>query len=582
MKKLYCFFALFIFTSYVAFGQGSSPALQNIISKLKTFETNYVIEKAYLHFDKPYYSAGDELYFKAYVTLGDAHTLSKESGIIHVDLINPNNVIIRNILVQLENGVGPGSFSLPDTLQGGAYRVRAYTRYMKNTPEYFFDKTIPITSVSGVTGSNPNTLQTAKPDIQFFPEGGQLINSLLTKVAFKAIGTNGMGINAKGVIIDNANLQVATFNSGHLGMGAFYIQPEEGKTYKAKVTFGNGVQSTVDLPAVASKGIMLQVKDTLGKVSINIVCNKAYLQENQNKDVNLAILSSGKLRTVNTKLDSRVMGMDLPEDQFGSGIMQITLFSQDGEPLSERLVFIQNATGMKITVNTDKPSYKTRDKVSVSFSAKNNGMGAQGFFSAAVLDDSRVPYNDSNETTILSYLLLTSDMKGYIEQPNYYFTGAPQAQADLDNLMLSQGYRRFTWKQVLTGDNKPFTIAPEKNLYLSGTEKTTSGSPVANKDIILNEGTSVLTAKTNESGNFLFDNLPPFYAGTQFTLQATGSTRDKNSTTITIDKQPEPPVAGSDFIGDLSQLTSGASNGNPGGGPTVSANADQVIEQEAS
>src|ERR1700752_845415 len=111
MKKLYCFFALLISISCAAFGQGSSPALTNIVSKLKTFETNYVVEKAYLHFDKPYYTAGEEMYFKAYVTLGDAHTLSKESGIIHVDLIDPNNVIIRNILVQLENGVGPGSFS---------------------------------------------------------------------------------------------------------------------------------------------------------------------------------------------------------------------------------------------------------------------------------------------------------------------------------------------------------------------------------------------------------------------------------------------------------------------------------------
>ncbi|MBS1529785.1 MAG: TonB-dependent receptor, partial [Bacteroidetes bacterium] len=228
MKKLYCFFALFTFISCFAFGQGTSPALQNIVSKLKTFETNYVVEKAYLHFDKPYYSAGDEMYFKAYVTLGEAHTLSKASGIVHVDLINPNNVIIRHILVQLDNGVGPGSFSLPDTLQGGAYRVRAYTRYMTNTPEYFFDKTIPVIAVSGVTGSNPNTTQTAKPDIQFFPEGGELISSLLTKVAFKAIGTNGMGISAKGVVVDNTNLQVATFSSGHLGMGAFYIQPEEG------------------------------------------------------------------------------------------------------------------------------------------------------------------------------------------------------------------------------------------------------------------------------------------------------------------------------------------------------------------
>jgi len=580
MKKICYTLVFFVFgTATIAFGQGTSPALQNIVSRLKTFAGNYVIEKAYLHFDKPYYSAGDNMYFKAYVTLGESRGLSKESGILHVDLINPGNVIIRNIILQLENGVAAGSFSLPDTLQGGVYRVRAYTRYMLNTPEYFFDKTIPVVSVTGSMPTNASAHQTAKPDIQFFPEGGDMIASVLTKVAFKAIGTNGMGINVKGVIVDNSNAQVATLNSSHLGMGSFYIQPEEGKTYKAKLTFGNGQQSTIDLPKPAGKGIALQVKDTLGKVSINIVCNKNYLQENMNKDVNLVIVSGGKLRTVNTKLDNRVMGMDIADDQFPSGIMRITLFSQDGEPLSERLVFVQNTALMNITVSSDKSAYKTRDRVAVNFNAKSGGTGVSGFFSAAVVDDSRVPYDDNNETTILSYLLLTSDLKGYIDQPNYYFANKDfQTRDDLDNLMLTQGYRRFTWKQVLTGDSKPFTIAPEKSLYISGTEKTASGVPVVHKDVILNDGAGIVTVKTDASGNFLFDNMPPFYAGTQFTLQATGSTRDKNSTIITVDKQSEPQVANIDFMGNFGPLPPGVQDAGPGGNIADTGNADQTID----
>lgn len=579
MKKLFPSFILFIFISSAALAQGTSPAMQNIVSKLKTFATNYVIEKAYLHFDKPYYSAGDEMYFKAYVTLGDSHAPSKASGILHVDLINPGNVIIRNIILQLDNGVAAGSFSLPDTLQGGAYRVRAYTRYMENTPGYFFDKSIPIVSVTGNTGVSANTHQAAKPDIQFFAEGGDLIANILTKVAFKAVGTNGMGINAKGVIVDNTNAQVATFSSSHLGMGSFYIQPEDGKTYKAKVTFGNGAQSTINLPSCVSKGITLQTKDTLGKVSINIVCNKAYLTDNMNKDVNLVIYAGGKLRTVNTKLDSRVMGMDIADDQFPAGVMRITLFSQDGEPLSERLVFLQNASLLNITMNTDKPSYKTRDHVAINFNAKSNGAGVPGFFSAAVIDESKVPYDDNNETTILSYLLLTSDIKGNIEQPNYYFASkAPQTADDLDNLMLTQGYRRFTWKQVLSGDSKPFTIAPEKSLYIAGSEKTAKGEPVAGKDIILAEGANIIaTLKTDNSGNFLIDNMQPFNAGTQFSLQATGSTKDKNSTVITVAKQPEPPVADT-VNGNMSQAPAGYSAGNSNAASHVSANADQVID----
>jgi len=580
MKKIFYTLVLLVFgINSIALGQGTSPALQNIVSKLKTFSINYVVEKAYLHFDKPYYSAGDEMYFKAYVTLGESRKLSNAGGILHVDLINPGNAIIRSIILQLDNGVAPGSFSLPDTLKGGIYRVRAYTRYMENTPEYFFDKAIPIASVAGNAANGANTRQTAKPDVQFFPEGGDMITGILTKVAFKAIGNNGMGINAKGVILDNTNVQVATFSSSHLGMGSFYIQPEEGKTYKAKVTFGNGLQSTIGLPAPLAKGITLQIKDTLGKVSINIVCNKAYLQENMNKDVNLTIFSGGKLRTVNTKLDSRVMGMDIAEDQFPAGIMRITLFSQDGDPLSERLVFLQNAGLMNITVNTDKPSYKTHDRVAINFNAKNSGAGAPGFFSATVIDESKVPYDDNKETTILSYMLLTSDLKGYIEQPNYYFSnGNFQTRDDLDNLMLTQGYRRFTWKQVLNADNKPFTIAPEKSLYISGSEKTTQGVAVTGKDVMLTQGAGfIASAKTDNSGNFLFDNMQPFFAGTQFSLQATGSTKDKNSTTITVENQHEPPVADTALSSSLMQMAAQPSAGDSGSS-LVSANADQVID----
>jgi hypothetical protein len=521
--------------------------LQNIVAKLKTLSTDHIIEKTYLHFDKPYYAAGDTMYFKALVTLGEHHDPSKASGIVHVDLINPQNVIIRNIRLQLNNGLAWGDFALPDTLQAGAYRVRAYTRYMQNMPDYFFDKTIPVASNIN-SGGMANKHLTAKADMQFFAEGGDMITSLISKVAFKAIGTNGMGLSAKGVIVDNTNVQVATFVSNRLGMGSFYIQPDEGKTYKAKVTFGDGTQSTVDLPTPAAKGITLQVKDTLNNVAVEIRCNKAYFQDNQNKEVNLVIYSGGLVSSVNAKLDNRRMGINVPKSQFASGIMQITLFSQEGEPLSERLIFLQNPDVLNLAVTSSKPVYNTRDRVEINLNAKSKDVAAAGFFSVAVVDESKVPFDDNNETTILSYLLLTSGLKGYIEQPNYYFTNkTDQVHGDLDNLMLTQGYRRFTWKQLLNGDNKPFAYTSEKNLTITGMEKSSAGTPMVNKDVMLLAASngSMLGEKTDNTGKFVFDNIPPFYDGTSFMLQATGSTKDKNSSIITVVKEQEPPVSDS-------------------------------------
>ncbi|MGN6641130.1 MAG: TonB-dependent receptor plug domain-containing protein, partial [Mucilaginibacter sp.] len=578
MKKIGYLIALLALIAFVpvAYAQNDA-ALQNNVSKLKSFLNDKIIEKAYLHFDRPYYAAGDTMYFKAYVTLGEYHLPSAASGILHVDLINPQNTIIRTILLQLKNGLAWGDFALPDTLKDGNYRVRAFTRYMQNTPDYLFNKTIPIKSSNG--GGMVNAVQSTNPDIQFFPEGGDLIASLISKVAFKAIGTNGLGIDAKGVIVDNNNTQVATFHSSHLGMGYFYLQPEAGKTYKAKVTFSNGAQSSVDLPAPVAKGIMLQVKDTLGKVSLNIVCNKAYLQENQNKDVGLAIYSGGKVRTVTTKLDNRVMGMDLADKEFPSGIMQITLFSQDGEPLSERLLFLKNADMLDIAVNSNKQTYKSRDRVELNINTKSNNTGTQSYLSAAVIDGGKVPYNDNDETTILSYLLLTSDLKGYVEQPNYYFTSnTPQTASDLDNLMLTQGYRRFTWKQLMSGDNKPFTYAPEKEIIVTGTEKQPDGTPIANQDLLLMAPSANITMdeKTDNAGRFAY-NLPPFADGTSFTLQATGSAKSKNQATITVEKDQEPavsasmePVTGEQSIGNAAMNTGSASNGSPNGRQEIS------------
>jgi hypothetical protein len=198
---------------------------------------------------------------------------------------------------------------------------------MQNDPDYFFDKTIPVGSVMNAGAAASTTAQTGKADLQFFPEGGELVNAMVSKVAFKAIGTNGLGINVKGVVVDNTNAQIATFASSHLGMGSFFIAPEEGKTYKAKVTFADGSQNTYDLPAAASKGIVLAVKDTLDKMSVQIRCNKAFYQENLNKNISLVMYGSGFVNTVNTKLDSRILSMDVPNNQFPTGVVQV-IFSE--------------------------------------------------------------------------------------------------------------------------------------------------------------------------------------------------------------------------------------------------------------
>lgn len=548
MRKLIFTTAMFVLSfQTIAFCQTDSVVLKNAVSKLKTLLTDRPVEKAYLQFDKPYYAAGDTIYFKAYVTYGERHELSKISGILYVDLINKDNGLMQSITLQLNNGTAQGDFALAYTSPKGTYRIRAYTQWMRNYgQDYFFDKSISVGSINNLA----NTVSTAtagQPSLQFFPEGGNLVDDIKSRLAFKAIGPDGSGEEVKGVVVDNNNNEVVKFASSHLGMGVFEIFPEEGKTYKAKLTYANGTQNIVPLPVADAKGIVLAVNnDDPDKIAIEVRANRAYYKENLNKDLNIILYWGGSVRTIKTKLDNEVLGLDMPKSNFRTGILQVTLLSQTGEPLSERLAFIQNQDLLSLSVNTDKPAYATAEKVHIKLNAKtNDNQAATGYFSVSVVDENKVPEDDNKENTILSDLLLTSDLKGYVEQPNYYFANVTsQTRANLDALMLTQGYRRFVWKQLLNDNPVANTYQPERYLDIAGTVTTKAGAPVIDKKIELLpvEGGSVLKQTTDAQGKFLFPQLV-YLDDTKFLLKTETSTGSNQAQIKLRNSDPEPVIS---------------------------------------
>jgi TonB-dependent SusC/RagA subfamily outer membrane receptor len=496
--------------------------IKNVVTRLQTLSTDRVIEKAYLHFDKPYYNPGDTIYFKAYVTAGEGHELSKISGVLHVDLVSKNDSIMQSIVLQLKNGLAWGDFALPNYLSKGNYRVRAYTQWMQNEGvAYFFNKTIAVNGKS-IAQVSPAKAVDNKADVQFFPEGGTLVAAVPGRIAFKAVGSNGMGAYIKGVVVDNNNVAVAKFTSAHLGMGQIFITPEDGKTYKAKITYPDGSTNTVDLPKPEAKGMSLSVNNSdLNKVSIDINANKAYYLENKNKEISVVIYSAGIVKTVKTVLDNQVIGFDLPKKELKSGITQITLFSESGVPLSERLVFIQNADDLTFTVNSDKTTYASHDKAHITLNAKlPENKVSVGNFSVSVIDESKVQASEDKESSIFSDLLLTSDLRGYVEQPGYYFNNVnADTRNNLDILMLTQGYRRFQWKELLNETPAPIAYKPEFGMQIKGTMITKAGAPVPNEKVALMlpaTGQST-TVTTDAAGKFSFTNME-YVNGTQFLL----------------------------------------------------------------
>lgn len=349
-------------------------------------------------------------------------------------------------------------------------------------------------------------------DVQFFPEGGNLVSGIRTKVAFKAISSSGLGVDVKGTVVDNNNNPVATVSSRHLGMGYFIFTPESGKSYKANIDFPDGTHSSYDLPRTMDDGIDLAVyNNNPDSLFIKISSNNDFLQKFNNIRFYIIAQSGGTIYyAAQTRLNSVTYGAAIPKNKFPTGILQVTLLSSEGDPLSERICFIQHNDLMNMAVNTDRPVYLQRQRVHMTITAKNKGVPALGSFSVAVTDESKVPYDENSETTILSNLLLTSDLKGYIEKPNYYFNHVDSIRrGDLDVLMLTQGYRRFSYSDVVYDKNPQIYYLPEQGISLTGILRTSMGLPVAHANIHLTIPDKIFytDATTDASGNFGFSNL---------------------------------------------------------------------------
>ena len=525
-----------------------STVMKSLTAKLNAYTRGHITEKAYLHFDKPYYAAGDTMYFKAYLTTGENHQPSDISTVLHADLVNTSGKVDQSINLHVIDGVAWGDFALKDSLPKGNYQVRAYTRWMLNDgPANYFNQPIQVGSIKinkTAEAYIPSPVKAGRPDVQFFPEGGQMITGLNTKIAFKAIGSNSLGLKIKGVVTDDENKIVTAFASEHLGMGYFYLQPVRGKSYKARITFSDSSKSIIELPEAIPTGIALSVSsETKGYVTVKLTATNDFYLENKNKDFSLVTYPAGEGYGIICKLDSPVVSVDILKQSLRTGINSIALFSPAGEPVSERLFFIQNNDQLNLSVSGDKTIYAKREKVNLKFSMAGLVTDTtKGHFSVSVIDESKVPFDENSENTILTNLLLTSDLRGYIEQPNYYFTNtSDKTYADLDLVMLTHGYRKFEWKRLVNDAYPPITQLPENGLEISGIVKTDNGKPLNGGTVSLlsMHGGPVLKQEIDQNGAYHFSNLS-FDGNNKFVIRAVDAKSKTNTLPVYI---PELPIA---------------------------------------
>ncbi|RZM27848.1 MAG: hypothetical protein EOO88_11210, partial [Pedobacter sp.] len=528
----------------LAFIPREDGGIDKLVASLQRWADNNPQEKVYLHTDKPYYALGDTLWFKAYVTVGSRHQLSAMSGALYVELLNPQDSMVRSLKLPLVTGTTYGDFTLDEQLPVGSYRLRAYTQWMRNAGEdYFFDRTIIVGSIGstdslagdpafknvkskGRRKSTKEEVNVQQADVQFFPESGSLVEGIASRVGFKAVGSDGNGVAIKGMILDDLDKEIIDFESLYAGMGNVMLKPEAGRSYRAKVVFPDSSVKTIALPKVLENGYVLGVYQTLkDSVLVRINASAGMVRQGP-QSVNLMVQSGGEVVfTSPVKISRSMTSIWLHKMLFPSGIAQFTLFNDNNEPLNERIAFVRSPDQMELTLSTNKKVYKSREKIEVALSSKNSeGSVVSGNFSVTVINEDKVKLPEELDRTIFSDILLTADLKGYVENPNYYFSGDPKVADDaLDNLMLTQGYRRFAWKELLSADseaNLPFKVEHLSSM-ISGKVQSLGNKPIVNgKVTLMSINTGIIRdTVTDAAGRFAFGDMV-LTDGIKFSVQA--------------------------------------------------------------
>ncbi len=369
-------------------------------------------------------------------------------------------------------------------------------------------------------------------DFQLFPEGGTLVADVPNTVAFKAIQTNGLGIAVKGSVTDGQGKEIVSFASQHLGMGKFIFTPQPNVTYKANAEFADGSKTVYQLPRVTANGITISANNTNpAALVLQISASQSYFEKHKGQSYYVvARMGNFVAYAGQAALTAPTYSAALSKSKFRTGVLQVTLFSSAGDPLSERLVFIDHEDPLNIAVSGDKQSYFQRGKVALKLSAKAADLPTEGNFSVAVIDETKTPFDDNNLPTIQSHLLLASDITGYVEQPNYYFNHSDaKKKGELDLLLMTQGFRQFSFFDIVDNKVPPVTILAEQGINLSGNLRKLNGIPVfkGSLRIIIPDKNFSTEAMSDADGNFSFKNVA-FTDSSKITVNARNNTDAKN------------------------------------------------------
>ena len=467
----YLLFYLAIFVSCASYAQLTN--MQEQIRAILTmglhvnhFNRLYPQEKVYLHFDNTAYFSGETIWFSANVVGAEVENTAL-SKVLYVELLSPTGVVLQQQKLKVLDGRCHGAFPLVDAsvkeanakrgvlgYPSGYYEVRAYTRSMLNfDANGCFSRVFPVYETPEKEGdyANPTMRQYLRKeeirpetkrikifDVAFFPEGGHLIIGMENRIAFKVTDEKGKGVNIDGLTIEGKHI---TISPQHLGMGYFMYTPGEKKA-KASILY-NGKEHSFALPEAKSYGYAIRANQEADDTLCFTISTSL---PDTTKLLGITLMHAGKVLSIDTltmytiKQNRAISTSELP-----TGTYQFTLFDATGTILATRMLFINNGVKLSpIVVRQNKAHYKPFEKIKMRIETRTK---EKQYLSLAVRD--AADYGTGYSEDIRTYMLLSSELKGYIEQPEYYFESDDEEHRNaLDLLMMVQGWSRYNMEQM--------------------------------------------------------------------------------------------------------------------------------------
>lgn len=508
---------------------GQQASLDSISKKFNNYRSQYASEKIYIHLDQGLFLTGETMWFKIYLVDGSLHKPTAISKVAYVEILDKNNRPVVQSKVAVQNGYGSGSLFLPALIEGGNYTVRAYTSWMKNfSPDLFFHTSISVINTFKKLDIDKSTAQ--KINAHFFPEGGNLVNGLRSRVAYHITNQQGQGLEFRGVVVDQQNDTITTIEPSKFGIGNFYITPAAGKEYSVIIEDSQKRKNTFKIPAAVDNGYVMHVHDStdndiavkISTHSTNAATPVVYVfahSRNIVSNASLHFLRDGNVTVL------------IPKKNFQEGISHITVFSAEMQPVCERLYFKPVTQRLEIGVTPSQREFGIRRKVAIDLDVKDSQDRLQSAnLSVAVYKvDSLTKRTEAN---ILNYIWLTSDLHGSIESPEYYMNqNDPEVRKNADNLMMTHGWRKFKWSDILSKSPSIAFIPESRGHIIRGKVSRPEGRSVSGVLTYLSapgRNIQVYGSMSNNEGDIKFEMKD--FSGPRKIIAQTNLSRDSIST----------------------------------------------------